>query len=1144
MPVAFRGATEMESRVSWKGIRDTFLWLLLLLLIGAITAGGLAARWWAAKDDLLTDLLRQNAAQVFPNCNVSFEAARLIDLSHFEITHFRLQKRGTDADLLQIPRIVVEIDKAILEHHHAIIVREVVAHSPEICLIRDQHQHWNWEDLQIAPPPSSSSPEWTVKNGALRIGFHCETDGQTRFVNCQGIQATLQPESHQRYEFNGIGTAEAFGTLQLAGLLDSITGEWQIRGSAGDVRLGDSLLDLAGRFSPEVQQQVQTLRTTNEAILAQSGLNHFPRTASTVSQSTPRQPASAAAGNNSLLRADLAIQFTAGQPSRDVPLAYQVSGRISHGQVSELLLPVPLYDLEGDFRITPEAVEIHNLRAANGGSTLYINGSAMKFEGAWAKNFLVRASQLRMDERIRSFLWGPLAKFYDLLSPSGSFDLDIGLSQKPHGPLQWAMEKFTVSDCRILCDHFRYPVEKISGEIKQHGTAFEIAMVGQASGHPIHLGGTVDLKNPERDLDLTVDVSSFPLDSALRNALQRPEQQKIRHVLDSLRLTGTARTGHVRIVRGQDTKGKVAICIEGEMDDGTMNYTGFPYELTDLRGRLTYNPLERNTWRFEDLKARHQTAQFTGRGVFDLEQAPGQMILEIAALQTPMDHDLEKATTTARPELQKVWSELGMRGSVDVDRIALYWSPGSKCDVTLDGIHWTNGEFRPQCLPYVWNNVSGTLQWDGQKLRIHSLQGDHSGTYLLVNGAVPDSAYVEIAPRHDIAWRLFLDEKTLHIRRLNPDDEFKRAIPASVASALQAVDLRGALDVSLGIEMVGWTAHPDLVTASWSAWTALKDNLAFAGVPLSQLSGNIAHRGTWDGKNLEIEGYAELESLRALEMSFQKINGPFLLRGNRLTLGQPKLAGNLPEYSPKNPFRQEQIRAALYGGQVTFDIEMTLEKDASKLPYRAEIGVTDVELGEWAREHHFEKLMGKINGVVQASGRGASARATTGQGWIQITPAALYELPVFAQMFTILSFRPAQPGDAAFNYAYSDFTIHDEVFDFSNIELVGDAIRLGGRGTVGYAGEKVGALQLNFYSKANNRIPLVGRLLSAVSDNWIRVQVYGNLPNNPIATIEPRIPYLDDAFSGFMQAVESGQQQRVPPRTIRPPTARAGALPN
>lgn len=1117
--------------MTWKGIRGTLRWLVLLLLIGVITAGGLVARMWSAKDQFLYNAISAHLEKAVPDCVVEFEAARFVDTAHLELTHLLVRARATGQELLRVPRIVVEIETAILRSHHRLVIREIMAQAPEAILFRDADQRWNWEAVKIQPPPSAISPTWSIKNGTVRIGCISPADGKMRSIALQGIQVDLQPDSFQHYSFNGTGVADALGPIQVMGAVDTGNGEWKMRGSAGEIRLNDPLLDLAGRFTPQVHEQLVRLRQSNAALLAQSQGNLPLRSASSDHVGVPRKNG---VPTTSLMRADVAIQFEAGQSTAQSPLIYDIHGTIDHGHISDILLPIPLYDLEGRFRITPDILEIHDLQAANGPSTLFVNGAAQRTSSNWSKNFQVRATQLQLDERIRGFLWGQLARTFDMLSPSGTFDIDIELAQQAGQRLAYSINKFKVIDCRGVCDYFRYPVEHVNGEVSQNGTAFLLEMRGEANGHPVVLAGSIDLSNPVRDIDLHVTVADFPFDNSVRNALQRPEQQIIGKVLDSMRVQGNVKSATVDIVRGGETDGDVAICIQGELSDGTLNYTGFPYEIQHLSGKLIYNPLKRNTWVFEDVTGMHGDAKISGRGFYDLEQGPGALVLEMTVLQAALDHDLEKASTTASPSLATAWNDFSIKGLIDIDKISVTWTPETDCQVTLDGIHWSGGQFTAAALPYVWNNVSGTMAWSDHRLKIHSLHGDHNGTYLLINGATPDSALIDLTPDPDVAWRIFLDERILHVIKLNPDDELRRAIPAFMADTLKTVDLRGPVDLSLGVEMKGWLSDRNLITASWSALTALKENSLTAGVPVDHVTGNIVHRGSWDGQNLWMEGYAELETLNALEMSFQKARGPFLLKNNRLTLGTPKLSGNEPVYNQSNPYHREQLRANMYGGQIGLDVDVSLNSGVAGLTYQLEVTVNDAELGDWAREHgmNSQRLMGKVNGVLQASGKGNSARETTGQGWIQITPAALYELPVFAQMFTVLSFRPSQPGDAAFKYAYGDFTIRDEMFEFTKIELWGDALSLVGRGNIGYAGTKASALELDFYSMANNRIPFLGPLVKAVSDRWIRVQVFGTI-SQPVARVQPRIPYLNDAFGGFMQALESGQTQRTPPRPIQ-----------
>jgi len=1108
--------------------------MVLLLLVGVITAGGLMARWWTAKDQILADMIHQYLETSIPACQFEFEAARFVDTGHVELTHLQVHARATGMELLRVPRIVVEIETEILRTHRRIVVREIMIQSPEALVFRDATQRWNWDAVKIEPPPSAISPAWIIRNGTVRVGCISPRDGKMRSMTWQGIQIALAPNSFQNYSMIGTSVAEGLGPLQLAGTIDTHSGEWNLRGTAGEIRLNDPLLDLAGRFTPQVQEKLVELRATSQALLAQSQESRPIRSVS-APKDEASHPNSVPPGEAaSLLRADLSLQFTAGQKSLQDPVEYDVQGVISHGHISDILLPVPLYDLEGRFRLTPDSVEISHLKAANGPSTLFVNGTSHKRASGWEKDFHVRATQLQLDERIRGFLWGQLAKSFDILSPSGTFDIDVRVAHVPGHSPHCVINKFKLIDCRALCDYFRYPVERVNGEIRQEENRYLLDMRGEAGGHALSMSGTIDLSNPQRDIDLHLRTAGFPFDNSIQNALQRPEQQGVRKVIDSLHLQGNLKTAAIEIVRGAETEGKVIVCIQCELVGGTMNYAGFPYEITGLSGTLSYNPLERDTWLFDNVSGMHGETRVSGRGFYDRSEGPDQLALELSVLQAELDHDLEKASVTASPSLASVWKEFGIKGQIDIDKVLVTWAAGTPCDVVLEGVHWNGGQFLSTTLPYLWQNVSGTLAWKDKRLKIHTLHGEHNGTYLLINGAAPDSAFIEIEPSTDVAWRMFLDERILHVIKLNPDDELRRAVPGLIAQTLKTIDLHNPIDLSLGLEVKGWLKSPGLITASWSALAALKENSLMAGVTLNNVTGNVVHRGSWDGANLWMEGYVELDSLNTLELSFQKARGPFQLKNNRLTLGTPKLSGNEPVHHQSNPYQREQLRANAYGGQVGVDVDVTLANDPSQVNYQLEVNVNDAELGDWAREHgmNSQRLMGKVNGVLQASGKGNTSRATTGAGWIQITPAALYELPVFAQMFTVLSFRPAQPGDAAFKYAYGDFTIHDDMFEFSKIELWGDALSLVGRGNVGYAGTRASSLELDFYSMANNRIPFLGPLVKAVSDRWIRVQIFGTVAQ-PVARIQPRIPYLNDTFASFMQALESGQTQRTPPRPIR-----------
>jgi hypothetical protein len=1142
--------------VSWDGIRGTLQWLLLLLLIGTIAAVGVAVHWWTAKDALLIQAVQTKLDELLPDCTVEFSSVRLAGASHFELTDLTLRARETHVLLAEVPRVVAEFDPELLTEHRQVAVRSVSIHSPEVLMLRDPDGRWSWEGISPPLPSAVASPAVSVTDGSIRIGIVHQNDSSNvntapfsgRIVPvaiCRGLQLSLSPQAHRRFRLSGAGNADALGPVSLQGYIDGNHGDWRITGEAGAVRIRDPLLEMAGQFSPSMRTQLAELRRgqlrrdghspseTAPAPLRIAALTNShgqPVSNHDSSLRTP-PPEGTEESSPSLFRADVSLTFEIGRARDEEQVDYRLAGEVEHGQISELLLPIPLYDLEGSFEVTPAKVRIRNLRAVNGESSLFVDGAAQRVGEDWRQDFQVRATRLQMDERVRVFLTPGLKAAYDALRPTGMFDLDLHFSHEPNQPPEIQLRKFTAIDMRVLCEAFQYPVEQMRGTITQRTEDFYVDLKGTASGQPVTVTGTIRQEDAY-DMQLTVRSEGIPIDRKLIDAFQ--EQEELREVLESLRPGGLV-DFDARLVRDRRTQGEFKLAIEGTVREGRVNFVGFPYELTEVSGTFSHDPFLDDLWLFEDLQGHHGDARVTGRGVFvgeDSDEEHG-LALELALVRIPIDHDLQKATLVANPDLRPVWSDFGLDGMLDVERARIGWRPGDEVEVELEGIQWKEGRIMPLALPYQWDQVNGALEWDGEKLKIHSLHGMHGETYLHIDGTRPEApAYVQSPVSDAVAWRLHLAD--LKIVRLNPDDELRRALPEALREAVNTVDLRKPLNLQLAIDLKGWNSDEELVTARWQCLATFQGNTLHAGVPLTDVTGRARiQQGVWNGERLFLEGSVELETVRALDMPFTNVRGPFRMEGDRLLLGTPEFGGRKTQYSAENPYAGEQLRGDLYTGRVGLDAAVYFPDSGVPL-YNLDVSVQDVELAEWAADWDVQarRLMGKLNASTQLQGRGTSAVSLNGQGWVQVTPAALFELPVFTDIFAILSFRP--PDNTAFNYGYGDFTIEQGVFNFSEILLVGDALSLKGRGTVGFAGPERSALNLDFYSKATNRVPFLRPLIERFGSNWVRVQVVGTV-SKPQPLIQPRIGPLDEAFRGFMDAVERGQLRTAPPRPPRNP---------
>jgi hypothetical protein len=182
-----------------------------------------------------------------------------------------------------------------------------------------------------------------------------------------------------------------------------------------------------------------------------------------------------------------------------------------------------------------------------------------------------------------------------------------------------------------------------------------------------------------------------------------------------------------------------------------------------------------------------------------------------------------------------------------------------------------------------------------------------------------------------------------------------------------------------------------------------------------------------------------------------------------------------------------------------------------------------------------KNLQGVMDGWIDVSGRGASNDQMTGRGRLQISPAALYELPVIVQVANLIG----PPDKTAFRYALLDFNIANSQFLFNSIDLVGDTLSMRGRGSARFDGR----LNLDFYSmlpQSRFRIPLVSAVVGGATTGWVRVKIRGttSVPDPELVAA----PILDDTLKSFLEAFGARPPNNVP-RLIVPaltPQQRSG----
>jgi hypothetical protein len=1155
-------------------LRKTLQWTLYLLL--ALGAGGAGTAYWAwsRSDVLLRAKIEAVLAETVPDWDVTFADARFHADGRVDLRDVTIALRGQPEPLLRVPEVSAALDRRMLAEHQRIVLQRVRVSHPTISLTRGANGRWNWEDFTFPQPKSDVCPEVEVVGGTVIVRAEGTDALPAAEFQCRDVNVRLIPAGRKRFNLHAVSSVERAGALRVHGLIDFNTGALELEGAAPRIDTGDGLLDTVAALSLNFRRQVDALsRQGRQGLQGGTGVApsspHGPPVALASVRNAPvpavavpsveTRPVAAPQALPGLgIHATVGVQLHVRRAATNAPVDYAVQVDILGGEVTNPALPVPLHNLTGKLRITPNQVVLEDLAAANGESQLFVSGRIGR-GGDMGKDLTIRATDLSLDRQVRGYI--PAAssfqRMYDQISPAGRFNLDVHVATDGVSGWSWNLREFTALDCSLVHELFQLPVTGIRGTIRQEGDVFHVDLDGHAADRPVKLTGYLKHPGPELEAHLTLHrVQDAPLDHRFADALRLEKQQPVRSAIRSLNLSGLADV-EAEFTRPAGAGQKFSMKLDALVHHAVLNFERFPYRIANLRGLVRYDPRTEDAWHFDELRGEHGAAVLSGRATFDLRRPPGSLDLLLTAVNVPIDEELRFASVTANPELDQLWREFAPAGTLDAQGATVAWSPGGAPAIAISDLELFGGQLTPAVLPYRWDDVTGAFAWRDNRLSIRRLTGIHGLTELYIETSpMQAEAYVEHHPRANVAWHVHLDD--VKLRRVVADPELRDALPAAIRDVVAALDPQGPFDMDLGLDMKGASPSAELVTAHWGLRARFQGNRLFAGLQLDDVYGNVEIvDGVWDGNAVTADGYVQLASVKALDMPFKGVHGPFTVDGNRVTVGTPDWAEWMeapPQHSRRNPYAGRQLivddiyAAEGHEGRLGADaVALLVPGNPAQTRYRVDLNLRSASLREWANQNGLKgtRLKGAVNGKASLVGHGTSEKDIRGSGWVQINPAQLYELPLIARIFSEIQFKLPDnqpPDNTAFHYAFGDFTLHDGLFDFSRIELIGDVVSLVGWGRAAYAEDLAGRVDLHFLTKMKNQIPLVSSIINSVPfvgqtvdvllQGWMHVVVTGTV-SRPEARIEPRIPGVSDlseAIVGTMRNVNAGQA----PRNARP----------
>ncbi len=1108
-------------------------WSAVILLLLAVAAGGALCWVWINSDRLVHSAVLDAIRKKAPGWDVTIQRTRFDGGNQLHVFEIAINNPEDGQTLASIPEAIVTVDRALMLNNQQIRVTDVVLRRPRVSLARTADGRWNWQGLPPLQVEHKNLPEWTVEDAQLEISLDYGSNFPTAEFTLHGTSAKLVPASSRSYDFRGDVTIEDVGHLAVVGDWNLDKGAWKVTGRMNDLVGSDRLMNLASNSAPAIRQRVQ-------------GFHEFiQQTAGRMRDTAPRSaeaPSEAAAGGLQIQSGDapafgiaglMDVRFDIAASQRGAEPKFRVLLDLRDGTISNTVLPFALQDVNAQVYRDNDLTFVHVRNASNDRTRIELEVAVGRNDSEQPVGFVrTRVHDVPLDNRLRRVLPQSILRMLAPLHATG--DISLAGTLRATGAGRWVPEncRMDVRNGTSLFEKFQYPVDQIAGSIVQRDATqtFDIDMHGMAGVRPATMTGWVVNPGPTAEMRLNLAADGVPLDKQFRAAWGRAE----RDIIDALDVEGFA-DARVAVYRPPVTGAKPEFRVDATITNGRMRLVQFPLPIDRISGQIVYNS-GNHSWLFEQLDGHHGDTHITADGWINGESQPHQLHLDVAATNGTFTPALRAALGAGQQEL---WDQMHPAGRFDLEA-DIDWAAaaGHPVFVTLPRVVVRNGRLRPECFPWLMSDVAAELSYK-------PTSRDNPGTgQVLVkrftarhgNTGVEATAWATHAANGD--WTLHFDR--LDATNVVASNDLLRALPVDLRDAFQVLNPTAPFGVeNTELEFRGRGDPTVPVTAAWYCETVLDGGAISAGMDLRNVRGRVTNQGTWGpvpgerGLHLHNAGDVRLTSVEVLEHTLTNVRGPYRIVNSQLVIGSPEVFRRSPETVPAS----ERVTATAFTGKLTCDALVSLSEPSA---YRVFVTASDADLREYARIHMpaERNMSGKMNGWVYLYGLGTAEDDIRGEGQLQISPAAIYELPVAMQVLNALgNLNFAVPDRAAFRYALMNFKVRDRAFVFDQIDLAGQSLALRGRGHVDFDGR----LGLEFYSKpprAAGGIPIISQLVSGATSTWVQVRVDGTL-DQPRTRVQPNIN-LDEALQPFLQAFDpmmNAPQLRTPftSRPGRPP---------
>jgi hypothetical protein len=758
-------------------------------------------------------------------------------------------------------------------------------------------------------------------------------------------------------------------------------------------------------------------------------------------------------------RADIKAEFNY-QPGATPALKHDVHCQLRQATVEHPALPLRLHNLSAALQCTQSKLILAKLKAAAGAGK--IEGHAWvelpNLEDTFAAE--LTASYLPLTQELAERLPTSVRRLHELFQPDGSAKVQF-TCEKQKG--QWVRNYCVLNpnEISICFKHFKYPIDRVTGFIDydclQHTSKFDA--VGFSGTQPLTLRGNWKGTGPQAEAVIEIAGQNIPLDNKLYEALP----PRIKAVAESFHAKGKGHfRGVIRRVPGSvDYKNTYQV----HFVDCDVRWEKFPYPLEHVDGDLLIYP---GFYEFKNFHGTHNGAEVFvhGQTLRCEGKDDGKLVVNIMGRNLGLDGDLQQALEKF-PGLKKTWETFSPKGRLCFQaRVDQVPEQQQDLDITVDV---AGCAIKPSFFRYSLHDVAGQFRYHHNKVELTNFTAKHDTSQLSI-----DHGTVDLFPRGGF----YVELDDLRGNPVLADQELLAALPAALRTTVEAIHLKDqpfALQTKI---VVAQGAEPaQLPEFFWDGQLWVRDAELRAGIDLNRVTGTVACRGLHNGRQMVgLCGNVYLNEASVYNQPLLGVRSHFVVRESAPDV---MLFG---------------LRAPVFGGDISGQGRLEFN---SSLRYEIDLTASQIQLEEFGR-HNLgpnHQLAGIAAGRLHLQGQGADLNGLEGNGSIDVpySPMTrLLNLPLLLDLLKFLGLR--WPDRTAFEEAHAAFSIHGNRMSISQLDLLGNAVSLYGKGEVNLDGTDLQLDMFPSWGRAEQMLPSVVRSIpSTISKQLLKIEMRGKV---------------------------------------------------